>query len=40
MYYANGKPKGAGAAMISDIEDFKIKNITRDKEEFFKRTKG
>ena len=33
-FHANGKQKKAGVAIfISDKVDFKIKNITRDKEE-------
>ena len=38
---SNGKQKKAGVAiLISDIIDFKIKNITRDKEENYIMIKG
>ena len=38
---SNGKQKKAGVAiLISDIIDFKIKNITRDKEEHYLMIKG
>ena len=38
---SNGKQKKAGIAiLISDIIDFKIKNITRDKEEHYLMIKG
>jgi len=38
---SNGKQKKGGVAiLISDIIDFKIKNITRDKEEHYLMIKG
>ena len=41
IFHANGSQKKAGVAiLISDIIDFKIKNITRDKEEHYLMIKG
>ena len=41
LFYANRKPKKAGIAiLISDKTDFKIKTVTRDKEEHYIMIKG
>ena len=41
MYHANGQQKKAGVAiLISDNLDFKIKTVTRDKEEHYIIVKG
>ena len=41
IFYANGNQKKAGVAiLISDKIDFKIKTITRDKEEHYIMIKG
>ena len=41
MFHANGNLKKAGVAiLISDKIDFKIKNVTRDKEVHYIRIKG
>ena len=41
IFHANGNQKKAGVAiLISDKIDFKIKNITRDKEGHYKMKKG
>ena len=40
IFYANGNQKKAGVAiLISDKTDFKIKNVTRDKERHYIMTK-
>ena len=41
IFHANGNQKKAGVAiLISDNIDFKVKNVTRDKEEHYIMTKG
>ena len=41
IFHANGNQKKAGVAiLISDKIDFKMKNVTRDKEGHYKMTKG
>ena len=41
IFHANGNQKKAGVAIIiSDKIDFKIKNVTRDKEAHYIMTKG
>ena len=41
IFHANGNQKKAGVALlISDKIDFKIKTVTRDKEEHYKMIKG
>ena len=41
IFHANGNQKKAGVAiLISDITDFKIKTITRDKERHYIMIKG
>ena len=41
IFHANGNQKKAGVAiLISDKIDFKIKNVTRDKEEHYIIIKG
>ena len=41
IFHANGKQKKAGVAiLISDKIDLKVKKIARDKEGYYKMTKG
>ena len=41
IFHANGNQKEAGVAiLVSDKVDFKIKNVTRDKEEHYIMIKG
>ena len=41
IFYANGNQKKVGVAiLVSDKIDFKIKNVTRDKEEHYIMIKG
>ena len=41
IFHANGNQKKAGVSiLISDNIDFKIKNITKDKEEHYIKMKG
>ena len=40
IFHVNGNQKKAGAAILIDKIDFKIKNVTRDKEEHYIMIKG